>query len=347
MHSLLRTRNTTRPGDLAYHLSRAANSLASIVERSIKTAGCVVDNEQKDLKATLTTATRATASILTGYNSLSRLPGHESVMGQSVYAIAEMFQTFVTSLSDLSVLEASKESDVHGTASAKVNSRSKAAATRPKSAKVTKAKGNAALDHVTGFMAGIIDLLDHKVEATKDLFESLIFCLLDELGTALYISTFGKHRAETIEAEIASLLAADDTTLEEAGERTPEQQHVDLLAPYLIHLLARAMSITPLYFETVGESRRPKNKPLGMRTSIKGVLAIQAKESLQRTLVRCMFGTSGGDNDNLLGECLKLTPPTFKPVPVPKVKSADVGQWFREEVWRLLGWEILSNAADS
>jgi hypothetical protein len=73
-------------------------------------------------------------------------------------------------------------------------------------------------------------------------------------------------------------------------------------------------------------------------------LATKAKESLQRTLVRCMFGTRDADNDNLLGDCLKLPPATFKPVPAPKVKSADVGQWFQEEVWRLLGWEILSRA---
>lgn len=123
MHSLLRTRATTRPSDLAYHLSRAATSLAAIVEQSIKAAGSVIDNEQKDLRTTLATATRATASILTAYNSLSRLSGHEQVMGQSIYAIAKMFQTFITTLSDLSVLEASKDSNVHRSAPAKVNGR--------------------------------------------------------------------------------------------------------------------------------------------------------------------------------------------------------------------------------
>jgi hypothetical protein len=342
MHSLLRSRTTTRPSDLAYHLSRAAAALASIVERSIKTAGAVIDNEQKDLRATLTTATRAAASILTAYNSLSRLPGHEQVTGQSIYAIAKMFQTFITSLSDPSLLEASKDMDSQRIASTKADGRAKAANARSKSAKVTKPRTSAALDHVTGFIAGIIDLLDHKVDATKELYESLVFCLLDELGTALYISTFGKQRAETIEAELAELHTADNSPPGPGSDRTPRQQHVDLLSPYLIHLLTRAMSVTPLYFETVDGSRRPKNKPLGMRTSIKGVLAIKAKESLQRTLVRCMFGTNGADQDNLLGECLKFPPSTFKPVPVPKVKSADVGQWFQEEVWRLLGWEILS-----
>ena len=29
-------------------------------------------------------------------------------------------------------------------------------------------------------------------------------------------------------------------------------------------------------------------------------------------------------------------------LPVPKVKEVDVQDWFGEEVWRLLGWEILS-----
>ena len=29
-------------------------------------------------------------------------------------------------------------------------------------------------------------------------------------------------------------------------------------------------------------------------------------------------------------------------VPVPKIKEPEVFEWFNEEVWRLLGWDILS-----
>jgi hypothetical protein len=337
MHSLLRNRKACPPEDLAYYLSRATTSLASIVERSIKTAGTVTDDEQKDLKATLTTAVRAAASIFTAYNSLSRLAGHERVMGQSVYALAKMFQTFLTSLSDLSVLETRKDDTAHTTTPGKSSGRSKAA-------KSNNGKSNAALDHVTGFIVGIIDMFDHSVESTKELFESLVFCLLDELGTALYVSTFGKQRAKSIEAEISERFAAEDSVPDLATVRTLQQKHVALVAPYLTYLLARTMSVTPHYLGTRSESRRPKMKPTDMKTSVKGLLATTAKESLQRTLVKCMFGNGDVDEDHLFGHSLNFPPSTFKPVPIPKIKSADIGEWFQGEVWRILGWEILSGA---
>jgi hypothetical protein len=337
MHSLLRNRKACPPEDLAYHLSRATTSLASIVERSIKTADTVTDDEQKDLKTTLTTAVRAVASIFKAYNSLSRLAGHERVMGQSVYALAKMFQTFLKSLSDLSILEARKDDTARTMAPEKSTGRLKAT-------KFNNGKSNAALDHVTGFIAGIIDLFDHSVETTKESFESLVFCLLDELGTALYISTFGQQRAETIEAEISERFAAEYFVPDLATVRTPQQKHVDLVAPYLTYLLARTMSVTPHCFGTTNGSKRPKVKPTNMRTSVKGLLAITSKESLQRTLVKCMFGNSDVEGDHLLGHSLNFPPSTFQPVPIPKIKSADIGEWFQGEVWRILGWEILLGA---
>ena len=33
-------------------------------------------------------------------------------------------------------------------------------------------------------------------------------------------------------------------------------------------------------------------------------------------------------------------------VPIPRIKEAEVQDWFKEEVWRLLGWEILSKEGE-
>lgn len=33
-------------------------------------------------------------------------------------------------------------------------------------------------------------------------------------------------------------------------------------------------------------------------------------------------------------------------LPMPKIKEVEVSDWFQEEVWRALGWEILSKEGE-
>jgi hypothetical protein len=48
----------------------------------------------------------------------------------------------------------------------------------------------------------------------------------------------------------------------------------------------------------------------------------------------------GGNNEFI--DVLKK-PVQMGPVPPPpKVEDVDTPQWFREEMWRLIGWDILS-----
>jgi hypothetical protein len=80
-----------------------------------------------------------------------------------------------------------------------------------------------------------------------------------------------------------------------------------------------------------------KNLPSASRIR----LSAAAKDRLQRTLITCMYGDKGDD------EFLDVL---TKPVPctrlgslqkVAKVEDKDVEEWYKKEVWRLVGWDVL------
>lgn len=48
----------------------------------------------------------------------------------------------------------------------------------------------------------------------------------------------------------------------------------------------------------------------------------------------------------MLQDCLKKPAISDAAVALPKIKEAEVQGWFKEEVWRLLGWEILSKEGE-
>ena len=117
-------------------------------------------------------------------------------------------------------------------------------------------------------------------------------------------------------------------------------KQVRLEAPYLVHLLNKIMSSAPAYFGSTTSSKSTKAK--STKAASKGTLSIAAKECLQRTLINGVFGVEDADEDDLFLDCLSIAS-AGEDIPMPKVKEADVQEWFKEEVWRLLGWDILAH----
>lgn len=71
-------------------------------------------------------------------------------------------------------------------------------------------------------------------------------------------------------------------------------------------------------------------------------ISMLAKERLQRALVNAVFGTQGLEEDSAIPvQCLRMPVLSDARVTVPRVKETEVAEWFKDEVWRLLGWELL------
>ena len=184
------------------------------------------------------------------------------------------------------------------------------------------------------------------MEVHKELFEGFAYCILNKLGNSLYLCVFGEARASSIEQEIMRSNAPDDIEDVATPAALPAAEELgmrkaNLQAPYLIHLLTRLMTLAPSHLGAAINARAGKSKAANSKGSMKGALAVIAKDRLQRTLVTCMFGTEGVDSDDTFMDCLKMPTAMKEVLPMPKVKEVEVQEWFGEEVWRLLGWEVL------
>jgi len=49
-----------------------------------------------------------------------------------------------------------------------------------------------------------------------------------------------------------------------------------------------------------------------------------------------------GDTPNDFVEVLRKPFSIGPPATLPRVDDADTSQWFKEEIWKLVGWDILS-----
>lgn len=211
-----------------------------------------------------------------------------------------------------------------------------------------KVKENPTLSLYATFLGNLVDMLDPKLEANRPLFEGFTYCILDLLGKRMYSIIFGHSRAPDLEAEIKQDVDIDPnqselptTTIRPPQPEDDERKQIKLEAPYLLHLLNRIMITAPAHFGKVKSSKAKNNK-----APSKNTLALSAKECLQRTLVNAIFGTEGGNDDDLFKDCLKMPTPGEGTPTMPKVKEIDVLEHFKEEVWRCLGWDILAKDAE-
>ncbi|EMF15929.1 uncharacterized protein SEPMUDRAFT_38996 [Sphaerulina musiva SO2202] len=339
----------TTSSELAYHITRASSTIAQILQTEIRSiiAEQTKDNEQ--LKNALATTSRAITAVLAGYVRLTHVRDVSegtAAQGRVIYAIVSMFRSLLCCFTLLSAGEIDKRpSTAHASSSEKPKGRSKA---RTIPLKDQKVKENPTMSLYTTFLGNLLDMLDPRVEANQALFEGFTYCILDQLGKSLYSVVFGHSRAPDLELE----LKLDDGVLHDGAaseasalqQEDEERKQTKLEAPYLLHLLNRIMIAAPAHFGNVHGVKNGKAK--SNRAPAKNMLARSAKECLQRTLVHAIFGTENVNDDDPFKECLKMPTSVGGPLSMPKVKEADVLEYFKEEVWRCVGWDILAKEGD-
>ncbi|KAK3721561.1 hypothetical protein LTR37_003117 [Vermiconidia calcicola] len=348
VHSLLQSHNKTEAPVLAQQLMGAAAALPQVIQRAVQRHNSTPNADDNALKTVLTAAGSSFLLLITAFSRLSHVTDGPTVQGHVTYALVQMYSRLVDCFRELSLLEARKTMKVESSTSCHTKqSLSKA---KGKHAKTIGIKDNTPLSMMTSFMSSAVDGLDPKVDTHKALFEGLAYVVISELGSRLYKLVFGHDRGATIEQEITTSGQPDD--IEDGPELASDlsedidQKAARLAAPYLVHLLNLVMRAAPSYLGANAPSKTSKSKQASNKGATKGALAIAAKERLQRTLVNCIFGSEGLDDNDPFVDCLKMPIVDGPALFMPKVKEAEVQEWFQEEVWRLLGWDILSREGD-
>lgn len=338
IHAIVKASGKTDTTKLAYHIIEAAAAVSEIAKQGVQE--CIADEatDLEPLQSTLTAASRATASIFVGLNRIGHVPEGSVVQGKVVHAIVRMFRDTLGEFESLASAEVEKSDSEAAVSKGKSKAKSKA-----KTTKSTTTQGLSTLNALASFLSNVVGLLDSKVDANKAVFEGLAYCVLRRLGRHLYSTVFGHPRASTLEAEILQSRddIEDDETTPSPQEKELQQKRIRVEAPYLIHLLTRILSIAPAHLGAA-LTKTGKPKQAHNKAAMKGALAITAKDCLQSTLVNAIFGTEGMDENDPFIDCLKMPVPGNATIPVPKVKEPEVAEWFKGEMWNLLGWEILS-----
>lgn len=347
VHSSLKAKHRTEPDILACHLVRSASALPPVVQQTVEQCSKRFITGSEMLKTNLTAAGRVACFLIVGINRLGQISGGEELQGQVIYAYVHMFAKLLNTFHEASEVEAKRWRTSDNASSIEKQPSTAKSKSKVIPRQVGNLKESQTLNAITAFLCSFIDQLDPKRDVCKSLFEGFIYCALQELGNRLYLCVFGHARAESIDSEIMMSNRTDE--LDEASSAQAnkpdllEVEKAKLEAPYLIRLFTRFMSSAPAHLGSMISKKTGKPKTANNKGSMKGVLAITAKDRLQRTLVDCIFGIQESGEDAELRDCLKM--PGLgqgKKLEIPRIKETEVQEWFKEEMWRLLGWEILA-----
>lgn len=349
------------PSVLAYHLTRTCYNLtqhiASVakycreqqfqalreVDKRIRDIR--LSNVDKELSRTQRAAGRTFISLMHGLAAFSDAQSETitSRQGAVVYSYIQGFDTILTVISTTLHILVHRAEDDESENQKKPKPKTRFPESVPSS--------------LNTLLLAIMSSLDSKQSSHVALFEGIFYLLLSRVGKRLFLFTFRHDRCGTIEGDIA--LGCADTLdpgaeSSEGAPSTAKFKVTKLEAKYLIQLLERAMSLAASFLGSslsssatakISRTATTTGRATARKTiSAKAALSMLAKDKLQRTLMESMFGEDDAQNEFIE----RLTKPKpFPPIPAPqKVEDEDVPSWFCEQVWRLVGWDLLAREGD-
>ncbi|USP78102.1 phosphatidylethanolamine-binding protein pebp [Curvularia clavata] len=295
-----------------------------------------LEKDRSDFANALSVCARAFMSILVGADKLMKLEPDKRLASLVVCELADMFKTA------LKAIEISAQFTAQSFQS------------QPRAPKKTKTKASldvvkesGAAKSVAHLLISFVGLLEKNDDFHQKIFEGFAFMLFERVGKRLYYSTFGQHRSSSIEENIMPIPEARGSV--ETFKRNCDALGMRLEAKALILVLERVMGLAPNHMnpQSLRANQTPNRASRAMSirtitTSSRARLSQLAKDRLQRTLLACLYG--GKTDDEFLDVLTKPMPQMRlgQMQNVVKIEDEDVETWYKEEVWRLVGWDILA-----
>lgn len=296
----------------------------------------LLEHNKSDFASAITVCARVFMSILVGTNKLAESSEDNGSPDLIVCELVDMFKAA------LDAIELAARQTAQLTPSEPVQPKNKKSDVPSNRTKEFAPARSFALLLIT-----FLGFLDKADEIHQKIFDGFVFILLERVGKQLYYCTFGRHRSTSIEGSIMSVPQPQDTT--ETKRQASEDLAVRLEIKALVLILERAMGLAPNHMNfQAGRTNKNRNY-IGRTLSIKNLpttsrarISPLAKDRLQRTLIACMYGSKVDD---------EFVDVLVKPIPAirtgslknaGKIDDKDVKDWFRQEVWRLVGWDILA-----
>ncbi|KAJ4366721.1 hypothetical protein N0V95_000050 [Ascochyta clinopodiicola] len=331
-----------------FTLVRTANALGKVIRlvahkhgqlsrQGVQTSGPVsLDQDKSNFALAMTVCARGFMAVLVGLSRMADISDDQRLSSLVVCELADMFKTVLIAMESVARHTAQQRP-------LQAVDPKKAKTTIP--AKVPKESVPArALAHL---LIGFLGFLEKTNPLHQQIFDGFVYLLLERVGRRLFYCTFGRHRSSTVEGDLQP--SPEPRSAEEAVKQDTEALGTRLEVKALVLVLERAMGLAPNHMNSQTSTASRSQKKLGRTLSLKNLPSISrarlsplAKDRLQRTLVACMYG------DKMDDEFLDVL---MKPMPsirlgslqnVARIEDKDVEDWYKKEVWRLVGWDVLA-----
>lgn len=295
-----------------------------------------LDQDRSQFAHAMTICARGFMSVLVGLQKLNDSSNNPRLLNLVVCELAEMFKTVL-----IAVQSVARQSAQQASAQTEDNKRS-----RDVTKSVKESVPARALAHL---LAGLLGFLEKTNPIHQQIFDGFVYVLLERVARRLFYCTFGRHRSSTIEGDLEPVPDLSSASTEVLQKVKVEALGTHLEVKALILVLERAMGLAPNHMNPHSSNVGRNQKTLGRTLSLRNLPAASrarlspvAKERLQRTLITCMYG------DKVDDEFLDVL---TKPLPsmrlgslqnVARVEDKDVEEWYKKEVWRLVGWDVLA-----
>lgn len=297
------------------------------------------DQDRSRFALAMTICARSFMSVLVGLTRLLESSDDSRHTNLVVCELAEMFKTVLVAIERVARDTARQAASESG------EQRRTKAKDKPETTKVVKESVPArSLAHL---LVGMLGFLEKTNTLHQQIFDGFVYLLLERVGQRLFYCTFGRHRSSTVEGDTKPL--PEPQSAEEAQKSEVDAHGTRLEVKALLLVLERAIGLAPNHMNPQTSNAESNKKKSGRTISLKNLPAASkarlspvAKERLQRTLIACMYGSK--TDDEFLDVLTKPMPPTRlgSLQNVAKVEDSGVEDWYKKEVWRLVGWDILA-----
>ena len=334
------TRDYVRAFDLPANFQRVTSTaLRASSQRSKEHVTSFTRTEPDDIiEQRLIPIERVFPHFLLHLHTLSQFSGSRNLCGRVVHNFIDVFRVLLQRISDLAVThtksgqdgpEITKKRDIGRKKQHATSSSDNGPATSPMIMKLCK------------LMINMLLQLDPMKSTHKEILEGYFYLLTTRVGEVLKHFTIG-DRPFGIEA-------SDTTSIQNPYPRegrhfrmsnaASEAEDSEAQAPYLIWILNRSQPFSSAITKSP-DDRRHIN--MAQPDSSRDDLYEDARIRLQHTLVRAVFG----------GQAAASFEPALKPPHNPSEdelvtefdkqnETVDVSDWFKNQVWRLVGWDVL------
>jgi hypothetical protein len=291
-----------------------------------------LDQDKSNFALAMTVCARAFMSVLVGVHKLAVLSQDQRLSHLIVCELANSFNVALAAIESAARQTAQSVTD-------RIRNLQKEKEPKP----VNESAPARALAHL---LIALLGFLDKDDRIHQQLFDSFVYLLLERVGQRLFYCTFKRHRSSNIDRGPEPLPEPNDQM--EASRREVQALGTRFEVKALVLVLERAMGLAPGHMNPQSSRSNRSTTRLSRNLSLKNLptasrtrLSAAARDRLQRTLITCMYGDKG--DDEFLDVLTKPVPSTRlgSLQKVTKVEDKDVEEWYKKEVWRLVGWDVL------